>query len=96
MNVVHVRKHPFTLYIGRACAEFPESKWHNPYHASCGRFNCLRMYECYVRAHLWNDLHELDGQTLGCWCKPKACHGDVLKRLREEQLDALRRETISE
>ena len=24
------------------------------------------------------DLAALDGKTLGCWCKPKACHGDVL------------------
>jgi hypothetical protein len=21
---------------------------------------------------------ELSGKTLGCYCKPKACHGDVL------------------
>jgi len=21
---------------------------------------------------------ELKGKTLGCWCKPKACHGDVI------------------
>ncbi len=35
-------------------------------------------------------LYELDGQTLGCWCHPKACHGDVLKRLREEQLGTTR------
>jgi hypothetical protein len=23
-------------------------------------------------------LLELDGKTLGCFCKPKACHGDVI------------------
>ncbi len=28
-------------------------------------------------------LHELKGKELGCWCKPKACHGDVLKELCE-------------
>jgi len=38
--------------------------------------------EAYAKA---NNLE--DGQTLGCWCHPKACHGDVLKRLREEQLN---------
>ena len=27
------------------------------------------------------DLGELRGKELGCWCKPKACHGDVLKEL---------------
>jgi hypothetical protein len=23
-------------------------------------------------------VEELRGGTLGCWCKPKACHGDVI------------------
>ena len=30
---------------------------------------------------LINDLHELDGKILGCWCKPKPCHGDVIAEL---------------
>ena len=25
-----------------------------------------------------NDIMELDGKILGCHCKPKRCHGDVL------------------
>ena len=31
-----------------------------------------------------NRLAELDGKTLGCWCAPNPCHGDVLVRLCEE------------
>lgn len=23
-------------------------------------------------------VHELKGKTLGCWCKPQPCHGDVI------------------
>lgn len=23
-------------------------------------------------------VEELRGETLGCWCKPKPCHGDVI------------------
>lgn len=23
-------------------------------------------------------VEDLHGDTLGCWCKPKACHGDVI------------------
>lgn len=23
-------------------------------------------------------VERLRGETLGCWCKPKACHGDVI------------------
>jgi hypothetical protein len=29
------------------------------------------------------DLHELKDKRLGCFCKPKACHGDVLKKYAE-------------
>jgi hypothetical protein len=95
ITVVHVRKAPFTLYIGRQCQEFDGSKWHNPWPAQIyGRFLALKNYAAHVRLYLWNDLHELDDQVLGCWCHPKACHGDVLKKLRQEQLDAISRETV--
>lgn len=97
IHVTHVRKGAFTLYIGRKFAEFAESKWHNPFPAGVyGRFGSIARFESHARANLWNDLHELDDQTLGCWCKPKACHGDVLKRLREEQkANALRGTPVS-
>ena len=29
-------------------------------------------------------LGELRGKILGCWCKPKPCHGDILVKLVEE------------
>ena len=87
IRVVHVRRQPFTLYIGRKCREFRDSKWRDPF-SGIDRFKNIRDYEQYVRmSSLMDCLHELDGQTLGCWCHPKACHGDVLKRLREEQLE---------
>lgn len=37
-----------------------------------------------ARPDLLAALHELDGLRLGCHCKPKACHGDVLVELIEE------------
>lgn len=30
-------------------------------------------------------LRTLEGKTLVCFCKPKACHGDVLKELVERK-----------
>jgi hypothetical protein len=30
---------------------------------------------------LINDIHELRGKDLVCWCKPDPCHGDLLLRL---------------
>jgi hypothetical protein len=46
----------------------------------------LDKYEAYVRAKpkLMARLGELQGKRLGCWCKPKPCHGDVLVKLVEE------------
>jgi paraquat-inducible protein B len=29
-------------------------------------------------------LNELKGKTLGCWCKPSQCHGDILIELIEK------------
>lgn len=50
------------------------------------REECIAQY----RPHLWEqirceavtleDLADLDGQRLGCWCAPLPCHGDVLAR----------------
>ena len=30
---------------------------------------------------LWDDLDELRGMAMGCWCSPFPCHGIVLKEL---------------
>jgi len=42
-------------------------------------------YRRYVLAtpHLAAALPDLRGKTLGCWCKPLACHGDVLAELAD-------------
>lgn len=29
-------------------------------------------------------LPELKNKTLGCWCKPHRCHGDVLAELADQ------------
>lgn len=91
------RRNPnYTLYIGRAWAGLPASKWENPYPAwKFGYAVCLSMYEAYVRTkpELMSSLHEIDDQVLGCWCHTKpsdgskvSCHGDILIKLRKEQL----------
>lgn len=86
-KIVHVRKAPFDVYIGRAWAEFPDSKWRNPIHLHNDtpgeRAHVLQAYEDYIlkRPDLLADLPELAGKTLGCWCAPKTCHGDVLVKL---------------
>lgn len=76
------------VYIGRNTSFYVpgtfKSKWANPFSAKkYGREKCLQMYEEYIKNNpeLLDSLHELQGKILGCWCKPEACHGDVLIKL---------------
>lgn len=84
---VNRKKKNYTVYIGRAWAGLPESKWHNPYREwQHGRAECIRLYEQYLRGNLelLEAIPELVDQVLGCWCYPEACHGDVLVKLVNE------------
>lgn len=88
-KVVHCRKEKYDIYIGRP------SKWGNPYSHKDGtkaefvvktRKEAIEKFEQYIlKSDLINDLHELEGKVLGCWCKPKSCHGDILIRLLKEK-----------
>ena len=76
MKVVHCKKSTYDVYIGRP------SKWGNPFEIGVDgtREEVIVKYREYLLSnkHLMNDLHELKGKTLGCWCKPHPCHGDVI------------------
>jgi hypothetical protein len=89
-KVVHCKKHPYDVYIGRP------SKWGNPFsHKSDTlakfkvdtREEAVLAFREYILngegKHLLNDLHELKGKILGCWCSPLSCHGDILAELSE-------------
>lgn len=82
-------KLPNTLYIGRNMEYYVpgtiKSKWHNPYSVQkYGLDTCLQLYENHImNSNLKDDLHELEGKELGCWCKPNKCHGDILIKLHK-------------
>ena len=82
MRVVHCKKEPYDVYIGRP------SKWGNPFvnGEDGNRDAVIALYETWIRQQpdLMAALPELRGKTLGCWCAPQACHGDVLIRLVDE------------
>ena len=74
------------------------SKWANPFKVAKpnkvykrGKYytldDSLKLYEEYIKRtpELLNSLHELHNKTLGCWCKPNACHGDILVKLVNDQ-----------
>jgi hypothetical protein len=82
-RVVHCKRKPFDVYIGRP------SKWGNPFVIGKDgtRDEVIRKYEAWLQTQpsLLVALPELRGKVLGCWCAPRACHGDVLARLTESQ-----------
>lgn len=67
------------VFIGRP------SKWGNPYIIGVdgGREECIRKFENYLLSNkiLMQSLPELVGKTLGCFCKPLPCHGDILVKM---------------
>lgn len=78
-RVVNIDKDKkFDVYIGRGSA------WGNPYAigADGDREDVIRKYQYdFDRGYLKSSkeqLLKLRGKTLGCHCKPAACHGDVL------------------
>ena len=61
--------------------------WHNPYTVKkYGLEKVIEMYREYIinKPELLKLIPiELKDKTLGCWCKPKPCHGDVLAELAD-------------
>ena len=74
------------VYIGRG------SIWGNPYKIGEDgtREEVIEKYRTYITNRLLIEgelvvqLLALDGKRLSCYCKPEACHGDVLVELIEE------------
>ena len=84
-RVVHCKKEPFDVYIGRP------SKWGNPFRIGRdgSREEVIQKYRHWILANpvLVAQLPtELKGKRLGCWCKPYACHGDALAELADETM----------
>ena len=77
--VVHCKRSGYDIYIGRG------SKWGNPFrigeHGT--REQVIDLYEQWLldQSDLLAALGELADKTLGCWCAPYRCHGEVLARL---------------
>lgn len=81
-KVVHCKRDKYDVYIGRP------SKWGNPFKLmeESQRIQVLEMYKDYLlnNPDLLGQIKELKGKVLGCWCAPRACHGDVLAEIAEK------------
>lgn len=88
INVKGLRPTQAITYCGRDCNGWRDIGLGNPFTVGKQgtRAECIAKY----RVRLWQmirDGHEIAGlisslpedAVLGCWCKPEACHCDVIK-----------------
>jgi Schitoviridae RNA polymerase len=88
-RVINIKsKESYDVYIGNQVRfhpqKYPQSIWGNPYKVKrYGREKAIQLYREKLLASplLLSQLHQLRDKTLGCWCKPDKCHGDVLVEL---------------
>lgn len=81
--VKHWKRDGAQVYIGRP------GPWGNPFEigAHGDRAAVVSRYRAWlaVQPHLQRMARrELAGKTLGCWCAPEACHGDVLAEVAND------------
>lgn len=87
-RVVHCRREGYDVYIGRG------TPWGNPIYlrkdTKVERAKVLAAFRELVNSGYFGPgfkdrvKRELKGKVLGCWCSPKACHGDVLAEIADE------------
>ena len=96
-KVIHIRNapegwetDPQYVYIGRP-GRGQTGYFGNPFPLNGGpRGSTIKLFEEYARNRIQYDsqyayaIKRLRDRTLVCFCRPLACHGDVLKQLAEE------------
>lgn len=80
-KVVHLKRESFQVRIDRG------TPWGNPFviGKDGDRAEVIEKYRDWVTTSMdekaqWirDSVQELRGKTLGCWCAPQPCHGDIL------------------
>lgn len=84
-KVVNLYKEPYDIYIGRA-GKGQNGYFGNPFQLKGRpRGSTLEDYRRYFYNRIETDSEfkenvlKLKGKTLGCFCKPNPCHGDIIK-----------------
>lgn len=90
MKVINLRKEKYTHYIGRG------SIFGNPFviGKDGNRGDVIIKYEKYIRNKMYSLVYLTDlgkalynlpeDAILGCFCKPQACHGDIIIKIWKE------------
>jgi hypothetical protein len=86
------------VYVGRRWTmggwDLPRHPLYNPFaydtpkrRRDGTRAEVMAMYRAYLleRPELLEQVPDLRGRTLACWCAPERCHGDVLAELADSQ-----------
>lgn len=82
-TVVNIKFEPYDVYIGRA-GKNQDGYFGNPFKIGNNRLESIEKFSLYFHSRLHNDAEfydrvmSLKGKKLGCFCKPKDCHGDVI------------------
>lgn len=95
INIHHNKLDKSYVYIGR---NGTDESFGNPFVLSeqGTRKEVCKLYEEWLRGYsftefnqiqrkwILDNLHTLKGKKLGCFCKPKQCHGEILIKLLNE------------
>ena len=96
--VVNINKEPFDVYIGRA-GRGEDGYFGNPFSMRNGtsREDAVQKFQKYFIERIEKDSEftrrvvALKDKRLGCFCKSKACHGDViadwLNKMEQKQVE---------
>lgn len=84
-TVVNLYREPYDVYIGRP-GKGQDGYFGNPFPPGkdMAREDSIDTFRAYFLERLKSDaefsaqVETLRGKRLGCFCKPKACHGDVI------------------
>jgi hypothetical protein len=97
-RIVHCARDPYDVYIGRGRECLYGNPWEIGPDGT--REEVIERYETWLRhgdtfGHpmatearrraILDSLWQLRGKSLGCWCAPERCHGEVLVTLLAEQ-----------
>ncbi len=96
--VVNIYQEQFDVYIGRA-GRGEDGYFGNPFRMGNGisREDTVQKFQKYFIVRIENNSEfrrrvlALKGKRLGCFCKPKTCHGEViadwLNKMEEKEVD---------
>lgn len=99
---VNLRHEPFDIYIGRGNRYGQKGIYGNPYFRNDqNREAAIAKYVPYITDKLMQntafllEFLTLKDKTLGCFCKPKHCHGEVLISILNDLFDQLKDEALT-